>query len=94
MTTVPGRRYVFSFWSGNVVYPAGGWGTTSTVKVRLDGTEIYTAVNDSGGAGQTSLAWKRYCTFFTAIGTSTQVALVNADPSGDNSNIIDDVSLR
>jgi len=90
--TVPGTAYRLSFWIGNLVAPAAGWGSSSTVNVSVDGVQVMSAVS-ADGAGATALAWKPFTLTFTAAATMTTVSFVNGDPSNDNSNILDDVVL-
>jgi len=88
--TSAGERYSLSFWSGNVV--AGGYGPTSTVQVLVDDVEILRSENVDG-EGTRTLAWQNFTVEFEAAAEWTTIAFVNADPSGDNSNIIDNVTL-
>jgi hypothetical protein len=91
--TRAGTLYRLSFWSGNIVAPAAGAGSSSTVIVRIDGDQVLAATNSSG-EGSTSLVWERFCVAFVAKSSSTVIELVNGDPSDDSSNIIDDVILE
>jgi hypothetical protein len=91
--TTPGRSYDLSFWVGNIVDPAGTFGTTSTVDVLVDGAQVMAAVN-SGGAGTKTLSWQQFSVTFAAQSTSTTIAFVNGDPPTDNSNVLDNVVLR
>jgi Protein of unknown function (DUF642) len=92
VTTTAGRTYNLSFWIGNIVNPGGSYGTQTSVKVLVDGVQIDAAVN-SDGAGLKSPAYEEFTDSFTATSSSTTVAFVNADPSSDNSSIIDDITL-
>jgi hypothetical protein len=91
VATVPGTRYTLSFWVGNVINPGGIFGTTSTVNVLIDGTQVLAAENDGGNA--TMLTWKQSWLEFTATSAATTVSLINGDPSSDTSNFVDNVIL-
>lgn len=91
VVTEPGEEYELSFWFGNVD-PGGAYGSQSSVSVSIDGSEILKPTN-AEGADTSTLAWRQFATTFTAAGASTTVAFVNADPSDDYSNIIDNVVL-
>lgn len=92
VATTVGKRYELTFWVGNIVHVGGVFGTTSTVQALVNGVPLTTAVN-SDGAGTTVLSWKAFTASFTATTASTTIELRNADPSTDNSNILDDVTL-
>lgn len=91
IATTPGTTYGVSFWVGNVVNPNGIFGTTSTV-VNVNGGTAFTAQN-SGGAGSNSLFWQQFTTSFVANSSSTTISFTNGDPSSDNSNGLDNVSV-
>jgi len=90
--TTPSDAYSLSFWVGNIVDPDGIFGTTSTVDVLVNGTQISSAEN-SAGAGTSVQNWEQFTVPFTATGSSTTIELLNADPSNDNSNGLDNVTL-
>jgi hypothetical protein len=92
VTTTIGTTYQLAFWVGNVVNPGGIFGVTSTVDVQIGGTTVYSAEN-SGGTGTMTLDWEEFSLTFTATATSTTVGFINADPSNDTSNFIDNVTL-
>jgi hypothetical protein len=92
VTTTPGTSYAVTFWVGNVVDPSGVFGNSSRVNVFVNGSQIFSAVN-SGGAGSSTLFWQQFTTSFTATGTSTTLAFINGDPSTDNANAFDNVSI-
>jgi hypothetical protein len=81
-----------SFWVGNVVNPDGIFGTTSTVDVLVNGTQLLAAENTQG-TGTTTLSWQEFTVRFTATSSATSVEFLNADPSTDTSNFIDNVVL-
>ena len=90
VATVIGDVYQLSLWVGNTT---GGsiFGTTSTVNVQLNGSAFHSAVNSD--VNTTGLSWEQYTYAFTATGLSTTLAFLNGDPSGDNSNGLDNIVL-
>jgi hypothetical protein len=94
VSTTPGTLYTLSFYVGNVYDPTGIFGTTSTVDVKLggiNGTLLYVATNNSTTTG--TQVWTQFTTTFTATASSTTLDFLNADPSNDNSNGLDNVVL-
>src|SRR5699024_3767406 len=91
VVTLPGTTYDLSFWVGNVIGPTAGVGSTSTVRVFLDGTELAAATN--GGGGGTTISWLQFTRSFVAAGPSTTIRFINGDPRDDTANGIDDVTL-
>jgi len=94
VATTAGTQYTLSFWVGNIFDPAGIFGTTSTVNVRLGGiagASLGTFTNSSTTTG--TQVWKLFNINFTATGASATLDFLNADPSNDNSNGLDNVSL-
>ncbi len=94
VATTSGTQYALSFWVGNVDDPTGFFGNTSTVKVYLGGitgTLLGTFTNSSTSTTQT---WEQFTTSFTATGSMTTLDFINADPSTDNSNGLDNVVLN
>lgn len=92
IATTPGTTYDLSFWVGNVVNPGGIFGTSSTVKVLVNGAQIYSATN-SAGAGSSSQTWQQFTTSFVASGSSINLAFLNGDPGTDNDNGLDGINL-
>lgn len=90
--TIPGTRYTLSFWIGNIVDPGGTYGTTSTVRVFINGEEKMPFTN-SGGGGTNTMNWEQFTTSFTATSTSTAIAFFNGDPPNDNSNALDNITI-
>jgi hypothetical protein len=88
--TVSGATYILSFWVGNVYDPGGIFGTTSTVDVSVDGTQIKAATNSKMGTTQ---MWKKFKVHFTATSTSTSISFLNGDPSNDTNNGLDAISV-
>lgn len=91
IATTSGQQYDLSFWVGNVSNPGGIFGTTSTVDLELNGTKVLTVTN-SNANGQTQ-AWQQFTFSFMATSSSTTLAFLNADPSNDTSNGIDNIVL-
>ncbi|MGE5524642.1 MAG: DUF642 domain-containing protein [Rhodospirillaceae bacterium] len=91
IATLPGSVYNVSFWVGNVVNAAAGFGTSSTVNVLANGVSIGSAINASGTA--TTQTWLPFTLQFTASGTTTTLAFMNADPVSDNTNGLDNISV-
>ena len=94
VTTTPGTQYTLSFSVGNVNNPGGIFGTTSTVNVRLGGiggTLLGSFTNSNATLG--TQTWQQFTTMFTAAGSSITLDFLNGDPSGDNSNGLDNVNL-
>lgn len=93
VATTPGTLYDLSFFVSNVVDPSGPFGTTSTVGVQINGGPV-TSFTNSGGTGSTSQVWEQFTLPFTATAATTTVTFINQDPSSDNNNGLDNVSLR
>jgi hypothetical protein len=87
--TTPGQVYDLAFWVGNV--SAGGFGNVSTVEVFADGQSLGLARNDQTIPGQQG--WGLFKMQVTASGPTLTLTFVNRDPSNDNSNGLDAVSL-
>lgn len=88
IATTPGHAYAITFWVGNV--SGGLFGTTSTVNVELSQGGGGSCTNTTPGL---VLSWMKCMVNFTADGASTTVTFRNADPSFDNSNGLDNVSI-
>jgi hypothetical protein len=94
VATIPGIQYTLSFWVGNVFDPNGIFGTTSSVNVRTLGTgatSFGVFTNASTVAGIQT--WQQFAFTFTAVSATTTLDFVNADPSSDNSNGLDNISF-
>jgi hypothetical protein len=85
----PGQLYDLAFWVGNV--SAGGFGNVSTVEGFVDGQSLGLARNDQFIPGQQG--WGQFNMQVTATGNTMTLAFVNRDPSNDNSNGLDAVTL-
>jgi hypothetical protein len=92
VATVPGAAYVLTFSVGNIYFPGGDLGTTSTANVLINGSLALSATN-TDGMGTTRLVSKAFTLRFTATSASTTVAFINADPTSDNTNGLDRVKL-
>jgi Protein of unknown function (DUF642)/PEP-CTERM motif len=86
VTTTPGQTYNLSFYVGNIV--GGVFGTTSTVGVLINGSQIATETNSNPG---TTLTWKLFTVPFTAASASTVIGFENLDT--DDSDGLDNISL-
>jgi Protein of unknown function (DUF642) len=92
VATTIGQQYSLTFYVGNLVNPSGIFGTSSTINVLVDGTQILAATNSKGEAS-TSQVWKRFSKTFTATKSKTAIAFINGDPSSDTQNGLDGVLL-
>jgi hypothetical protein len=95
IATTSGDQYTITFWIGNIYDPGGIFGTTSTVKVLtggVSGTSLGTFTNSSTTLG--TLIWQQFSTTFTATGSTTAIDFINEDPSTDNSDGLDNVSVN
>jgi hypothetical protein len=88
VTTTPGQTYDLSFYVGNV--SGAPFGTTSKVGVLVDGSLLTSETNSTPG---TTLNWELFTVSFVATSPSTVVGFENLDPSGDDSNGLDNISL-
>jgi hypothetical protein len=88
--TVAGTTYQLTFWVGNTVIQ--GQGDTSTVDV-YNGSTLLIAAENKAGKGKTKEVWKKFQVSFTASSSTATLSFVNGDPSGDEQNGLDDVSL-
>ena len=94
VSTIPGVQYLLSFWVGNVFDPTGTFGTTSSVNVRTLGVGatsfgIFTNASTVSGVQ----VWQQFSLTFIAVSATTMLDFVNADPTNDNSNGLDNISL-
>jgi PEP-CTERM motif len=92
LATTIGQAYNLSFYVGNIVNPGGIFGTSSTVDVLVNGTMVLAATNTSG-TGSTSQVWQQFSLAGIATTNSTTFAFLNGDPSGDNSNGLDNIVI-
>jgi hypothetical protein len=87
-----GDSYTLTFWVGTVDSPTTGFGVTSTVHVLANGTSLGSFTNNCTTC-TTTQQWQMFTTTFTATSSSTALEFLNADPSNDNDNGLDNVSL-
>jgi hypothetical protein len=92
VTTIVGDQYTLSFAVGNVYDPGGLFGTTSTADVSANGVSLG-AFENSCTACTTTQEWQPFSTTFVATSISTPIQFLNGDPSGDNTNGLDNVVL-
>ena len=93
VATSIGQQYTLSFYVGNVNNVGGIFGTTSTIDVDINGSQVLAAENSCTSC-TTTLTWQLFTTTFTATGTSTVLAFLNGDPSNDTSNGLDNITLN
>jgi hypothetical protein len=92
IATTPGTEYHLTFWVGNVYDPGGIFGTSSTVKVYVNGSMQLIATNSLQPPNHTQ-AWKEFALTIKATSSSTTISFINGDPSTDNSDGLDAVQL-
>lgn len=90
-TTINGN-YRLSFFIGNVVHAGGDLGTSSSVRVYIDGTLVDTFTNGLG-TGNSLVNWLEFHVPFTATQGTTTVRFVNDDSATDNLNGLDNVAV-
>ena len=88
--TVAGTMYKLTFWVGNTSIQ--GQGLTSTVEVYVGSSKRLSATNKAG-EGSTKEVWRQFSITFVARKASTTISFINADPSGDEQNGLDSVSV-
>jgi hypothetical protein len=86
--TVAGTSYRLRFRVGNV--SGDGFGVMSTVNVLINGTLVLSATNK---VDSMVLKYKTFTYSFTAAGPATTIAFINGDPSNDNNNALDAISI-
>jgi hypothetical protein len=92
VVTVPGKAYHLSFAVGNVFDPRGLYGTKSSVDVTVNGMSLGTFTNSCRTCTKI-LVWQTFNTSFLASSPTSIIRFMNADPSTDNSNGLDNVVL-
>jgi len=90
--TVRGATYEISLFVGSAYDPEGQLGTSSTVHVLVNGTEI--AVLTTRGRSGTPQLWRKFAVQFVAHNTRARIAFINGDPPGDTDCGIDVVAVR
>ena len=91
VATTAGTNYVLTFDVGNTT-GGGIFGTTSTVGLDINGSQVNSYLNSS--TDSTGLSWGGFTYDFTATGSSTTIGFTNLDPGSDNSNGLDNVDLE
>lgn len=92
LSTSAGKSYRVTFYVGNVYGPKEGLGKTSTIDVLVNGKMLLAAKN-SKGKGTKTVIWEKFSTTFRTSSSCTTVSFINADPSNDTANCIDNVTL-
>ena len=92
IATTPGAEYHLTFWVGNVYDPGRIFGTSSTIKVYVNGSVQLTATNSLQPPNHKQ-AWKEFALTIKAASSSTTISFINGDPSADNSDGLDAVQL-
>jgi Protein of unknown function (DUF642) len=90
VTTTPGNQYQLSFWIGNTT-GGGIFGTTSTVNVSITGVPSFSETNST--VSPTTQFWQQFTHTFVATAATTTLTFTNGDPSTDNDNGLDNISL-
>lgn len=93
VATVPGARYELWFSVGNLKDDLYGYGTTSTVRVLVDGSALPDSPFRSEEGLPARMTWKPFCAEVTATSKRMTVTFLNEDSNGDNLNGLDDVWL-
>lgn len=89
VATIVGHQYQLSFFVGNTT--GGGFGTTSTVNVLLNGISTFADVNST--VSPTTQNWQQFTHTFIATGISTALGFRNGDSGNDDDNGLDNVVL-
>jgi hypothetical protein len=92
IATSIGDNYTLTFWVGNVDNPGVLAGITSTVNVSANITSLGTFTNNCTSC-TTTQSWRLFATTFTATSNSTTLQFLTGDPSNDNGNGLDNMSL-
>ncbi len=90
--TTIGQTYTLSFWVGNVNSP-DLFGSNSTVDVFIDNAPVPVLIAENSSTNATTLVWEQFSHSFVATSSSTTIEFLNGDPSTDNSNGLDNVTL-
>jgi hypothetical protein len=93
IATVRNSTHMLTFKVGNVYNPGGIFGTTSTVKVLVNGVLLMTARNTMGAAVPSHVVWEQFSKTFVAATTSTTLSFINADPASDTANGLDCITM-
>ncbi|HXI99918.1 MAG TPA: PEP-CTERM sorting domain-containing protein [Micropepsaceae bacterium] len=90
-TSTPGTKYSLSFYLGHQDTRADGYAGDSLVDLYIDG--VLVATFDNSAFVSQDVAWEQFAYDFTATGTSTVLAFINATPVGNNYTGLDNVVL-
>jgi hypothetical protein len=90
--TVAGQCYELSFYVGTVNNPGAGFGTRSWVNVSFAGVPAASA-KWTNTAATTKMLWHQFKRIVKATTSSSQLIFINADPTNDTANGLDDVRL-
>lgn len=82
--------YDLAFDVGNIISPGTPLGIQSTVALYINGVLINSFLNNEGIDGR--VKWKTFHHTFLGDGV-TVISFINADPLGDNLNVLDVVTL-
>ena len=88
--TTAGQMYKLTFWVGNTYI--SGQGLTSTVDAYIGQKKVLSATNKAG-KGSAKEVWHAFSVTFVAKAATTTLSFINADPSGDQQNGLDSVTL-
>jgi len=89
VSTTAGATYRLTFWVGNVYDPQGDLGTTSTVGLKINGSNAGSFENSSP-----LQSWQQFVTTFTATASTTTIEFDNLDPPTDTANALDNIVLQ
>jgi hypothetical protein len=92
ITGLLGKTYSVSFWVGNVVDPAGVFGTSTTVNLLVNGSPVLAAVN-TNGAGQNTQVWQQFTYQSAASVDSITFTFLSGDLRSDFSSGFDNVVI-
>ena len=90
VATTIGTAYTLTFYVGNAY--GGGFLTTSTVNVFINGAQTFDITN-LAGEGLTYIVWQKYTTTIVATSAQTTIAFMNGDGPDDNVNGLDGITL-
>ena len=88
LTLSTSREYTLSWFVGNV--SGGIFGSASSVRLFIDGAPVRRFTNSQPG---TTMDWQRFTHSFVPTDSGTEIEFRNADPSTDESNGLDNVTI-
>ena len=92
ITTTPSATYLLTFFVGSAYDPTGQLGTSSTVHLLIDGSDV-ASFTFKAKPGSTAQQWRKFSTEFVAATAATTIAFINGDPPNDTDNGVDVVSV-